>query len=111
MVRHADVACCCGECFLLFVEVCVRVLRCYVCACYMFVLGQGKTRTFEFVAMGSVVLFILSSRLLLCSTGSGVNRVYVGLAGFSVILLCFVQDFFYVCMVVCISWLHSCLCI
>ena len=41
--------------------------------------------------MGSAVLYILRSRLLLYSAGSGVNRVQVVLAGFSVRLLCFVQ--------------------
>ena len=39
----------------------------------------------------SAVLFILRSRLLLYSAGSGVNRVQVVLAGFSVRLFCFVQ--------------------
>ena len=38
-----------------------------------------------------VMLFILRSRLLLYSAGSGVNRVQVVLSGFSVILFCFVQ--------------------
>ena len=38
------------------------------------------------------------------------NRVQVVLSGFSVRLFCFVEEFFYVSMVVCISWLHSCLC-
>ena len=61
--------------------------------------------------MGSAVLFILSSRLLLYSAGSGVNRVQVVLSGFSVRLFCFVQEKMYVCVVVCISWLHSCLCV
>ena len=41
--------------------------------------------------MGSAVLFILRSRLLLYSAGSGVNRVQVVLSGFSVRLFCFVQ--------------------
>ena len=41
--------------------------------------------------MGIVVLFILNSRLLLYSAGSGVNRVQVVLSGFGVRLLCFVQ--------------------
>ena len=36
------------------------------------------------VAMGSVVLFILRSKLLLYSAGSGVNRVQAVLCGFSV---------------------------
>ena len=41
--------------------------------------------------MGSAVLFILMSRLLLYSAGSIVNRVQVVLVGFSVTLFCFVQ--------------------
>ena len=43
--------------------------------------------------MGSAVPYILSSRLLPYSAGSGVliNRVQVVLSGFSVRLLCFVQ--------------------
>ena len=40
--------------------------------------------------MGSTVLFILRSRLLLYSAGSGVNRVQVVFPGFSVRLICFV---------------------
>ena len=55
--------------------------------------------------MGSVMLFILTSRLLLYSAGSEVNRVQlqVVLSGFSVRLLCFVQAKLHVGMVVCIS--------
>ena len=41
--------------------------------------------------MGSVVLFMLRSILLVYSTGSGVNRMQVVLSGFSVRLLYFVQ--------------------
>ena len=47
--------------------------------------------TFGCVAMGSAVLFILRSRLLLYYAGSGVNRVHVVLSGFSVRLFCFVH--------------------
>ena len=39
-----------------------------------------RPRTFGYVAMGSAVLFILMSRLLLYSAGSGVNRVQVVLS-------------------------------
>ena len=49
-----------------------------------------RARTFGCV-MGSVMLSILSSRLLLYSAGSGVNRVPVILSGFSVRFLCFGQ--------------------
>ena len=41
-------------------------------------------RTCGFVAMGSAVLFILRSILLLYSAGSGVDIVQVVLSGFSV---------------------------
>ena len=57
--------------------------------------------------MGSALLFIVRSRLLVYSAGSGVNRVQVVLSGFSKRLFCFVQVKRYVGMVVCISWLHS----
>ena len=43
------------------------------------------------VAMGSAVLGILMSRLLVYSAGSGLNKVQVVLSGFSVRLLCFFQ--------------------
>ena len=60
--------------------------------CVLYVSFGSKVRpiTFGCVVMGSVVLFILRSRLLLYSAGSGMNRVQV-LAGFSVRLLCLVQ--------------------
>ena len=50
-----------------------------------------RPKTFECVAMCSVVLFILKSRLLVYSAGSPVNRVQVVLSRFSVRLFCFVQ--------------------
>ena len=74
-------------------------------------LNYYSYRTFGCVAMGSAVLFILRSRLLLYSTGSGVNRVQVVLSRFSVRLLYFFQANIYVGMVVCISLLHSYLCV
>ena len=42
--------------------------------------------------MGSAVLVILKSRLVLYSAVSGVNRVKVVLSGFSVRLLCFAKE-------------------
>ena len=42
-----------------------------------------RPRTFECVVIGSAVLFILMSRLLVYSAGSGVNKVQVVLFGFS----------------------------
>ena len=47
--------------------------------CVLYVSFGSKVRhwTFGCVAMGSVLLFIVRSRLLLYSAGSGVNRVQV----------------------------------
>ena len=64
-----------------------------MCVQYVSFGSKVTPRTFGSVAMGSEVLFILRSRLLLYFTGSGVNRVQVVLSGFSVSLLCFVQTY------------------
>ena len=53
--------------------------------------SKVRLRSFGCVAMGSAVLFILRSRLLLYYAGSGVNRVQVVSSGFSMGLFCFVQ--------------------
>ena len=54
--------------------------------CVLYVSFGSKVRSITFgrVAMGSAVLFILRSRLLLYSSGSGVNRLKVVLSGFNV---------------------------
>ena len=61
--------------------------------CVLYVSFESKVRpiTFKCGAMGSAVLFVLRSRLLLYSAGSGVNRVQVVLSGVSVRLFCFIQ--------------------
>ena len=79
-----------------------------MCVLYVSFGSKVRPRTCGCVAMGSTVLFILRSRLLLYSAGSGVNRVQGDLSGFIVRLF---LSKLYVCMVVCISWLHSCLCV
>ena len=71
--------------------------------------SKVRPRTFGCVAMGSALLFIVRSRLLIYTAESGVNRVQVVLSCFSMRLFCIVQAKLYVAMVVCISWLHSCL--
>ena len=53
--------------------------------------SKVRPRTFGCVAMGSEVLFIFRSRLLVYSAGSAVNRVQVVLSGFSVRFFCFVK--------------------
>ena len=60
------------------------------------------TRMLPLICMGSAVLFIYRSRLLVYSAGSGVNRVQVVLSELNV-RLSFVQAKLYVGMVVCIS--------
>ena len=65
-----------------------------MCALYVSFGSKVRPRTFGCIAMSIAVLFILRSRLLLYSAGSGVNRVQVVLSGFSVRLFCFVQENF-----------------
>ena len=81
--------------------------------CVLYVRFGSKVRpsTFGCVAMRSAVLFIFRFRLRLYSAESGVTRVPFVLSGFSKRLFCFVQQKLYVGMVVCISWLHSYLCV
>ena len=62
-----------------------------MCVLYMSFGSTVRPRTSGGVAMGSAVLFILRSRLLLYSAGSGVNRMQVVLSRFSVRLFCFVR--------------------
>ena len=61
-----------------------------MCVLYVSFGSKVRRRNFGCVAMGSAVLFILRSRLLLYSAGSGMNRVEVVVSGFSVRLFCFV---------------------
>ena len=56
-----------------------------VCAVCEFV-SKVRPRTFECVAMGSALLF-----MLVYSAGSGMNSVQAVLSGFSKRLFCFVQ--------------------
>ena len=83
------------------------VLRC--CE-YVSFGSKVRPRIFGYVAIGSSVLFNLF-RLLLYYAESGVNRVLFVLSGFSVRWLCLSRQKLYVGIVVCISWLHSCLCV
>ena len=72
--------------------------------CVMHVIFGSKVRprTFGCFVMGSAVLFILRSRLLLYSAGSGVNRAQVVLPGFSVRFYVLSMQKLYISMVVCI---------
>ena len=92
------------ECLLLFYPILLRVSAFMICRglcactemlwmCVLYVSFGSKVRprTFGCVAMGSALLFIVRSRLLVYSAGSGVNRVQVVLSGFNKRLFCFVQ--------------------
>ena len=69
--------------------VCTEML--WMCVLYVSLGSKVRPRTLGCVAMGSALLFIVRSRLLVYSAGSGVNRVQVVLSGFSKRLFCFVQ--------------------
>ena len=62
----------------------------WMCVLYVSFGSNVRPRTFGCVVMGSAVLCIYRSRLLVYSAGSGVNRVQVVLSGFSMRLFCFV---------------------
>ena len=63
-----------------------------MCVLYVSFGPQVRPITFGCVAMGGAVLFILRSRLLLYSAGSGVNKMQVVLSGFSVRLFCLCKN-------------------
>ena len=62
-----------------------------MCVLYVNFESKVRPRTFGCGAMGIAVSFILRSRSLVYSAGSGVNRLQVVLPGFSVRLCYFVQ--------------------
>ena len=82
-----------------------------MCVLYVSFGSKVRPRTFGYVAMGSALLFIVRSRFLVYSAGSGVNRVQVVWSGFNMRLFCFVRQKLNVAMVVYIYWLHACLCV
>ena len=77
--------------FMICRGLCVCTEMLWKCVLYVSFGSKVRPRTFGCVAMGSALLFIVRSRLLVYSVGSGVNRVQVILSGFSKRLFCFVQ--------------------
>ena len=61
---------------------CKRTEMVWMCVLYVRFGSKVRSRTFGCVAMGSALLCILRSRLLVYSAGSGMNRVQVVLSGF-----------------------------
>ena len=92
--------------FMICSGLCACTEMLWMCVLYVSFGSKVRPRTFGCVAIGSALLFIVRSRLLVYSAGYGVNRV-------DLVRGCFVlsRRKLYVCMVVCISWLHSYLCV
>ena len=97
--------------FMICRGLCACTEMLWMCVLYVSFGSNVRTRTFGCVAMGSALLFIVMSRLLVYSAGSGVNRLQV--VCLDLVRGCFVlsRQKLYVCMVVCISWMHSYLCV
>ena len=74
--------------FMICRGLCACTEMLWMCVLYV---SFGSKVTFGCIAMGSALLFIVRSRLLVYSAGPGVNRVQVVLSGFSKRLFCFVQ--------------------
>ena len=97
--------------FVICRGLCTEML--WMCVLYVSFGSKVRPRTFGCVAMGSALLFIVRSRLLVYSAGSGVNRVQVVLSGFSKRLFCFVQAKTlcrYVWLYVFLGCTRSCVC-
>ena len=97
--------------FMICRGLCACTEMLWMCVLYVSFGSKVRPRTFGCVAMGGALLFIVRSRLLVYSAGSGVNRVQV--VCLDLVIGCFVlsRQKLYVGMVVCISWLHSYLCV
>ena len=78
--------------FMICRGLCACTEMLWMCVVYVSFGSKVRPRTVACVAMGSVLLCIFRSRLLVYSAGSGVNRVQVVLSGFSMRLFCFVQE-------------------
>ena len=89
--------------FMICRGLCACTEMLWICVVYVSFGSKVRPRTFGCVAMGSAVLCILRSRLLIYSAGSGVNKVKFVLSGFSMKLFFLSRQKLYVCMVVCIS--------
>ena len=95
--------------FILWSGMCACTEMFRMCVLCMNFGSKVRPRSFGCIAMGSVVLFILRSRLLLYSAGSAVNRVQVIWSGFSV-LFCPGKNCMYVWLYVFIGCTRACVC-
>ena len=77
--------------FMICRGLCACTEMLWMCVLYVSFGSKVIPRTLGYVVIGSALLCILKSRLLVYSAGSGVHRVQVVLSGFSMRLFCFVQ--------------------
>ena len=91
--------------FMICRGLCACTEMLWICVLYVSFGSKVRPRTFGCVAMGSALLFIVRSRLLVYSAGSGVFCL-------DLVRGCFVLSRQKLCvgMVVCISWLSTCVC-
>ena len=82
---------CAVSAFMIYRGLCACTEMLWMCVLYVSFGSKVRPITFGCVAMGSALLFIVRSRLLVYSAGSVVNRVQVVLTGFNKRLFCFVQ--------------------
>ena len=78
--------------FMICRVMCVCTEMLWMCVLYASFGSKVRPRRFGCVAMGSALLCICRSRLLVYSAGSGVKRVQVVLSGFCMRLFWFVQE-------------------
>ena len=78
--------------FMICRGLCACTEMLWMCVLYVSFGFKVRPRTFGCVAMGSALLCIFRSRLLVNSEGSGVNRVQIVLSRFSMRLFCLVQE-------------------
>ena len=76
---------------MIYRGICASTEILWMCVLYVSFGSRVRPRTFGCIAMGSELLCIFRSRLLVYSAGSGMNRVEVVLSRFSMRLFCFVQ--------------------
>ena len=97
--------------FMMCRGLCACTEMLWMCVLYVSFGSKIRPRTFGCIAMGSALLFIVRSRLLVYSAMSGVNRVQVVLSGFSKRLFCFVQaKTMYVWLYVLLGCTRTCVC-
>ena len=93
--------------FMICRGLCACTEMLWMCVLYVSFGSKVRPRTFGCVAMGSALLFIVRSRLLVYSAGSGVNRVQVVLSGFNKRLFCLSRQKLCVCMYGCMYFLAA----